>query len=286
METEKIRMLLQVLELGSLSAAAEKLGYTPSGLSRSIASLEQETGLTLLRRERRGVRPTAACDAMLPSMRRMLTAQEQVDQELAALLGLARGRLRIGSSYGSYFPMLARLVSEFSRQWPGIQVELFEGTSSELGDAVADGRADLALISRRNGDFDWIGWKKDQLMAVLPASHPLAGAPTFPLARFAGETFIEIHPDRETDNSRLFKQEGIVPRRRFSCGDTLAALSMVEVGLGITLVNALLLESWRGNTVALPLDPPRLVEIGVACAPKETRSPAAQKFLALLRQVS
>ena len=286
METEKIRVLLQVLELGTLSAAAEKLGYTPSGLSRSIASLEQETGLTLLIRERRGVRPTTACEEMLPSWRRLLAAQEQADQALAALLGLDRGRLRIGSSYGSYLPMLARLVSEFSRQWPGIRVELFEGTSSELGDAVADGQADLALISRRSGDFEWIGWKQEQLMAVLPTSHSLAGESAFPLERFAGESFIEIHPDRETDNSRLFLQENIVPRRRFSCGDTLAALSMVEVGLGITLVNALLLESWRGNTVALPLDPPRLVEIGVACAPKEIRSPAAEKFLSLLRQVS
>jgi DNA-binding transcriptional LysR family regulator len=286
METEKIRVLLQVLELGTLSAAAEKLGYTPSGLSRSIASLEQETGLTLLIRERRGVRPTTACEEMLPSWRRVLAAQEQADQALAALLGLDRGRLRIGSSYGSYLPMLARLVSEFSRQWPGIRVELFEGTSSELGDAVADGQADLALISRRSGDFEWIGWKQDQLMAVLPTTHPLAGESAFPLERFAGEAFIEIHPDRETDNSRLFRQEDIVPRRRFSCGDTLAALSMVEVGLGITLVNALLLESWRGNTVALPLDPPCLVEIGVACAPKEIRSPAAEKFLSLLRQVS
>lgn len=286
METEKIRVLLQVLELGSLSAAAEKLGYTPSGLSRSIASLEQESGLTLLIRERRGVRPTPACEAMLPSWRRVLSAQEQADQALAALLGLDRGQLRIGSSYGSYLPMLARLVSEFSRQWPGIRVDLFEGTSSELGDAVADGRADLALISRRSGDFDWIGWKKDQLMAVLPATHPLAGASSFPLSRFAGEPFIEIHPDRETDNSRLFKEEGILPRRRFSCGDTLAALSMVEVGLGITLVNALLLENWKGNTVALPLDPPCLVEIGVACAPKEIRSPAAQRFLSLLQQIS
>ncbi len=286
METEKIRVLLQVLELGTLSAAAEKLGYTPSGLSRSIASLEQETGLTLLIRERRGVRPTTACEEMLPSWRRLLAAQEQADQALAALLGLDRGRLRIGSSYGSYLPMLARLVSEFSRQWPGIRVELFEGTSSELGDAVADGQADLALISRRSGDFEWIGWKQEQLMAVLPTSHSLAGESAFPLERFAGESFIEIHPDRETDNSRLFLQENIVPRRRFSCGDTLAALSMVEVGLGITLVNALLLESWRGNTVALPLDPPCLVEIGVACAPKEIRSPAAEKFLSLLRQLS
>ena len=286
METEKIRVLLQVLELGTLSAAAEKLGYTPSGLSRSIASLEQETGLTLLIRERRGVRPTTACEEMLPSWRRLLAAQEQADQALAALLGLDRGRLRIGSSYGSYLPMLARLVSEFSRQWPGIRVELFEGTSSELGDAVADGQADLALISRRSGDFEWIGWKQEQLMAVLPTSHSLAGESAFPLERFAGESFIEIHPDRETDNSRLFLQANIVPRRRFSCGDTLAALSMVEVGLGITLVNALLLESWRGNTVALPLDPPCLVEIGVACAPKEIRSPAAEKFLSLLRQLS
>ena len=69
MDTEKCRALLAVLEAGSLSAAAEKLDYTPSGLSRMMAALEQELGFPLLSRSHNGVQPTRACRTLLPTLR-------------------------------------------------------------------------------------------------------------------------------------------------------------------------------------------------------------------------
>ena len=69
MDTEKCRALLAVLEAGSLSAAAEKLDYTPSGLSRMMAALEQELGFPLLCRSHNGVQPTRACRTLLPTLR-------------------------------------------------------------------------------------------------------------------------------------------------------------------------------------------------------------------------
>ena len=71
MDTEKCRALLAVLEAGSLSAAAEKLDYTPSGLSRMMAALEQELGFPLLSRSHSGVQPTRACRTLLPTLREL-----------------------------------------------------------------------------------------------------------------------------------------------------------------------------------------------------------------------
>ena len=121
-------------------------------------------------------------------------------------------------------------------------------------------------------------------MAVLPAGHPLAGAAAFPVSRFAEEDFIDILPGAETDNSRLFQRLGIRPRTRFTSGETMAALSLVEAGLGVTLVNRLLLERWQGKAAVLPLDPPADVEIGVALPSREGASPSARAFLKLLRE--
>ena len=282
MDTERIRILLKVLEEGSLSAAAEALGYTPSGISRSIAALEEEIGFPLLLRQRRGVLPTGACEEMLPAFRRSLAAAEQLHREAEARKGLHLGTLRIGSSYDSYFPYLTERIGAFSRRFPGVRIALFEDTSSALGAAVAEGRADLAVISRRDGEFDWLPLERDALLAVLPRNHPLAGAAAFPLERLSEEAYIEIHPGRETDNSRLLSALEIRPRVRFACGDSLAALSLVEAGLGVTLVNALLLENWHGRTAALPLEPPQELEIGIACPRTEALSPAAHEFLAML----
>ena len=283
METEKLAVLLDVLEDGSLSAAAERLGYTPSGISRLIASLEEETGFALLHRGRRGVRATAECERLLPHMRRILSAQEQYRQEAEAIVGLESGQLCIGSSYGSYYRTLARLVAGFCREHPGIRAELVEGTSSELAAAIQEGRGDLCVISRREGDFDWIGLRRDQLVAVLPVGHPLAGAPAFPVERFGREPFIEILPGKETDNSRLFAALHLNQEVRYTCADSYAALSLVEAGLGVTLVNAALLEGWQGRAVTLPLDPPQELELGIAIPSLPTASPAARKFIAYTR---
>ena len=282
MDTEKAEVLLRVLEAGSLSAAAERLGYTPSGVSRIVAALEAETGFPLLRREHRGVRPTAECERLLPHLHRLAAAQRQYDQEAAAILGLERGQLTVGSSYGSYVARLARAAAAFSREHPGVRVEIMTGSSTELGRALQEGRADLCVISRREGAFDWVPLQRDPLAAVVPADHPLAGGRAFPLERFSEEPFIDILPGEETDNSRLFREAHIQPRARFACRDSLSALTMVEAGLGVTLVNALLLEGWRGKTAALPLSPPQEVEIGIAVPSLEAVSPAGRRFLALL----
>ena len=203
MDTEKAEVLLRVLEAGSLSAAAERLGYTPSGVSRIVAALEAETGFPLLRREHRGVRPTAECEQLLPHLHRLAAAQRQYDQEAAAILGLERGQLTVGSSYGSYVARLARAAAAFSREHPGVRVEIMTGSSTELGRALQEGRADLCVISRREGAFDWVPLRRDPLAAVVPADHPLAGGGAFPLERFSEEPFIDILPGEETGGLSL-----------------------------------------------------------------------------------
>ena len=143
METEKLSLLLSALETGSLSAAAEQRGYTPSAVSRAVAALEEELGFPLLLRGRRGVFPTEDCARMLPHLRRILSAEAQFRQEAAAILGLEQGGLTIGCAYGSYLPMLAGLISRFAAAHPGIRVELLEGSSTEMSRAMAAGRGTL-----------------------------------------------------------------------------------------------------------------------------------------------
>ena len=283
METEKLRVLLTALDCGSLSAAAEKLGYTPSGVSRAVQALEEELGLELLRRTRWGVEATESCAQLLPRLRELVNAAEGLEQEARALKGLETGRLRIGSSYGSYSRALAALLTAYCRQHPGIRVETREGSSSALCQAMTEGQLDLCLISRREGDFDWLPLQTDPLLAVLPEDHPLAEAAGYPTERFREDPFIEILPGAETDNSRLFARLGIRPNVRYSSADDRTAMSLVEAGLGVTLVNRLLLQDWQGRVKGVPLSPPQQVEIGFAVPSLRHSSPAARGFLTFVR---
>lgn len=280
MDTEKCYALLRSIELGSLSAAAQELGYTVSGMSRLVLSLEDELGFRLLNRSRSGVVPTRECELLLPAMRELARWAESCRQLAGEVRGLETGRIRVGMSYPAYYPALGEAVSGFSREHPGVEIALFEGTSSVLAGALERREADFCVMSRRETGCAWTPLTTDSLAVWLPANHPLAHLAAYPAAELERETYIDISPGEETDNSRFLTERGINVRRRASTSDVYGALSLVGAGLGVALVNTLLA---RGidtghRAVLLPLDPPYLVEIGAAYHPPEEQSPAARRF--------
>ena len=284
MDTERINALLCAIEKGSLTATAEKLGYTTSGVSKMMAALEEEAGFPLLVRSRSGVVPTEECIRLLPLMQEMLTLADRYNQLSGEILGLTRGTIRIGTSYHAYYDWFAGLIAEFQRLYPGIEVQLIEGTSTELIEAIEEHRADLCIISRRQGKYDWIPLKQDELLACLPEKHPLAKGKTFPVEAFATEDFIELYPGKETDNSQMLQRNGIVPHVKYSTSDNYAAYAMVAAGLGITCTNAIIGESFKEGVKYLPLSPKQPVEIGIAIPKKKELSPAAKRFAELARE--
>ena len=280
MDTEKCHALLRSIELGSLSAAAQEPGYTVSGMSRLVLSLEDELGFRLLNRSRSGVVPTRECELLLPAMRELARWAESCRQLAGEVRGLETGRIRVGMSYPAYYPALGEAVSGFSREHPGVEIALFEGTSSVLAGALERREADFCVMSRRETGCAWTPLTTDSLAVWLPANHPLAHLAAYPAAELEREKYIERSPGEETDNSRFLAERGINVRRRASTSDVYGALSLVGAGLGVALVNTLLA---RGidtghRAVLLPLDPPYLVEIGAAYHPPEEQSPAARRF--------
>ena len=284
MDTERINALLCTIEERSLTAAAEKLGYTTSGVSRMMAALEEETGFPLLVRSRSGVVPTEECRLLLPLMQEILSLTGRYDQLAGELAGLTRGTIRIGTSYYAYYDWFAGLIAEFRRLYPGIEIQIIEGTSTELIGAMDEHRADLCIISRRQGKYDWIPLKQDELLACLPEKHPMAERKTFPVKAFATEDFIEIYPGKETDNSQMLQRNGITPRVKYSTSDNYAAYAMVAAGLGITCTNAIIGESFKEGVRYLPLSPKQPVEIGIATPEKKELSPAAKRFAEFARE--
>lgn len=123
MELDRYRALVCAIETGSLSAAAEALQYTPSGVSRMVAALEDETGVPLLLREHSGVRPTKECEKLLPAIRDLLHAGESCAQPSAQLRGLDIGRhgiqrvLFAARAHHIGFPRALRRHSGAAARW-------------------------------------------------------------------------------------------------------------------------------------------------------------------------
>ena len=286
MTADKFKVLLTVIDEGSLSAAAERLGYTPSGVSRMMAALEDDTGFKLLNRSKNGVAPTAECERLLPSVRNMVYYAEQYDQLASDILGLETGTITIGTSYGSYYRWMSELISKFTQAHPNIEVRFIHKNSTLLTDAVISHEADIGIVSYRPGKVKWTLLCEDPLVAWVPEGSPYIEKGYVPIEAFASEPYIEPYPGEDTDNARCFRELGIVPNVRYAVNDTYAAFCLVESGLGITMMNGLTKGDWEGRVAILPVKPARSISIGLISPADYEVSPAVKKFIRFMEHTN
>lgn len=280
MDTERFRLLMTAIDKGSLAGAAQNTDYTVSGISRSIATLEEELGFSLLHRSKQGVTPTAECVALLPAIRDLLFAQQKLSQTAQHIQGLECGTIVIGSAYSSYYRLLTQVTAAFRTQHPHIQFHFVSGASSELFSKLQHHQIDFALASKREGEFQWLSLLEDPQLAILPLHHPLAGCSAVPMEAFAEEPFIATYPDQETDHSRTLKKCAVQPNVQYTTTDISATYAMVAAGLGISMNNQINSQMDYPDVVHKPLFPAQTISIGIACT--NDLSPVAASFFEFL----
>ena len=280
MDTEKCAALLCVIESGSITAAAEKLGYTVSGMSRMMAAMETESGFPLLVRSKSGVVPTKDCIRLLPTVKELARLGGLYEECTFAVRGLETGVIRVGSVYSAYYDWLAQTIASFSALHPGIEIRFLQGSSSEFYAALAEHEVDFCIVSWREGDYDFYPLRRDPLVAWVPADHPRVKDGSYPLKDFVSEPYIDTYPGQETDNERAFRANGLSPHGQFLSVDIQATRAMVAAGLGVSLCNSILAHGLDLNGIAALETLPRCeIEIGIAAPRKAVRSPAAENFL-------
>lgn len=287
MDTARYRAFLTAVDTGSFTRAAEVLNYSTSGVSQLIQSLEQDLGLPLLTRSRRGVTPTPAGETLLPAIRAVVQQEERVLQTASDLNGLMTGEVRIAtySSISSHW--LPRVIKAFRRDYPNVQIHLMEGIRKEVLQWLSESRADVAFLSEVKGTpYDWIPLAEDPMIAILPPTHPMANGKSYPLSRVEEEAFIMPAMGKDDDLAELFSREGIEPQIAYSTMESFAAIAMIENGLGMTITNNLITENWQANVVKLPLDPPRSITMGILLPDRSTLSPAAKIFVQYARRLA
>lgn len=279
MDTEKYKALVCAIDMGSLTAAADRLGYTPSGISRSVAAVEEQFGFPLLIRAKSGVTPTEDCNQVLPIIRNLLRIEEQLQQTADRICSLETGSVTVGCAYAVYDPLLSKEIVAFRKLYPKINIRLIEGTSSELFHRLMLHELDFCIISQRENMPVFYPLCRDSICAWVPASHPAAARGMYSVSDLLSDEYIELFPGLETDNSIFLERNKLLPNVCAGTSDIYAAYAMVEAGLGVVLINTLLSHRWQGKVEALPLDRSSDFEIGVASNAEEECSPAAKEFL-------
>lgn len=266
MNTIKCQIFLKAVELGSITRAAEDMGYTQSAVSRSIADLEREWNVTLLTRNKDGVVLTTQGESLLPDIQALCNAQRTLETQVSALHGLTSGTLRVGTFTSVSIHWLPGIMKEFLALYPGIRFQLVSRWEfTEVEELVRRGLVDCGFLGLPAGDsLDISFLQRDRLLAVLPPDHPLAGAPYYPMARLTQDPFILIQENWDMEISRIFQEEGLRPNVQYTLSDDFAILAMVEQGLGVSILSEMLVRSTSRHVAAIPLERPRYREIGLA----------------------
>lgn len=279
MSISKYEAFIKVVELGSLTLAAEELSCTQSAVSHSISMLEKECGFSVLIRSRAGVKLTDAGERILPAVRNILTQTEQFKQICASIRGLDAGTVRVGSFTSVAVHWLPRVIKEFQKDYPQVDFKLLNGDYHDVEKWLSEGSVDLGFVSMPiNLNCSCTPLMTDRLFAVLPVDHRFADYPKFPLALCADEPFISLLESSDHDARRALDAAGVKPNIKFSTKDDYAIIAMVEQGLGISILPELLLKGRHDNIKILELVPEAKRIIGMAVPHSSSSSPATKRF--------
>jgi len=264
METNKIRALLVALDTGSLMKASEILGYTSSGITHMMNSLEQELGVVLLDRSPAGVRATEECDQLLPWFTKIIEDENSMHDELD-LIGQQKKRLiKLGLFSSTSRNMVPQIIKEYTASHPDTAFQLLVCNVEEITDALSSERVDAAICSEiKAAKFKFFPIKTDNYYAILPPEHPMATRESIDFKDLEDETFIVSPYGTDFDFDYELMKRGMHPKISMMPIDDPAILSMVSCGLGVSVLSDLMIEGYYSDVAIVPLNPPITRTLGV-----------------------
>jgi hypothetical protein len=279
-ESARCKAFMYAADTGSFTKAAERLNYTPSGVSQLVGALENETGLTLLRRTRKGVTLTPDGEILLPAVREFLEKENRIYELAAEVKGLLVGSVTIAAYSSISTHWLPEVIRDFEQNYPQIEIRLMEGIRQEVTRWLDEKKADIGFLSYQEPmPYEWTPLDYDEMLAVLPKDHLYASKESYPLINCETDSFIMPALGRDDDVVSLFERNGIKLNIHFTTLENFATMAMIEKGLGMSVMNNLITEKWNCDIVKIPVDPPSRITLGLAVPSYKQASPAVKRFI-------
>jgi DNA-binding transcriptional LysR family regulator len=287
----RLRVLSEVVRRGSFSGAAEALSYTQSAVSQAIARLEAETGTALIVRDRAGVRPTAAGASLVEHAEGIFGRIEAAEADLAAVLGIRGGRLRMASFPSAGATLMPLAIARFRERHPDVALTLAEGEPEEIAPRLRAAEFDLALLFEFPGARERHGARlrtklllDDPMLVALPAEHALADKPALSLADLSDEDWVQTSATSPCARHvvRSCLAAGFEPKVTFESDDYETVQGLVAAGVGVALIPRLAVTHVHPGIVVRSLAPRSPARRVVAATLAAGALPAAQSMVAIL----
>ena len=280
MSIRKYIAYLRTIETGSITQAANELGYTQSAVSKMISDLESEWQITLLTRNHTGIEITSEGQELLPSLHEIVKNYTDLKFAVSELHGVQSGLLRLGCFTSLATSALPLVLRPFHEKYPNIGIQLFNGEYNEISDWLRRGMIDCGFLALpTSNNFETTYLFQDSLVAVLPPEHPMVHQPCYPVSRLPFESFVKLKELQDYEINRFLDHLATCPKTTYEVTGDVALLAMVECGLGMSIVHDLILRPMRYHIVRLPLDITQFREVGIAVKRGSTPSAVTHMFI-------
>ena len=283
MSISQYQAFLKTIELGNLTRAAEDLGYTQSGITHLLNSLESDCNLKLLVREKSGAYATADGEELMPYFEEICQSYDNLYRKLNDIHRLESGLIRISTFTSVSVQWLPSIIAKFEKDYPLVRFELLHGSDIESEDWVRSGRVDCAFMSlSEETPFVTYPLHKDPMVAVVPADHPLAAEEKIAIDDLVKYDYIKLNDSSFSDVSEIaevFNKHKVKPNVRFAEMNDYAVVAMVEKGLGVTLLPQMIVEKTSRNIAIRPLVSGEQRTLGIAVKNQNHLTASTKEFI-------
>lgn len=267
-----------VAEQQSFKKAADILGLTPSAVSHTIATMEGELGFCVLNRSKTGVTLTNYGEHLLPYVNAVINSDESLQQTIAEFNGLKQGKVKIGCFSSVCTNWMPDIMNSFEQKYPGITIEVFQGTYDDVVYWIKNGVVDLGFLSVSSAaDIPIEPLYKDQLLCVLPkGTKRKTDTDYMDVDEMRNHQFVTQRESTDADIQKFLKDNMLNVQSNYHVVDDLSTIVMVANGFGICLMPELVMNDIPYEVDCYPIKPDAYRIIGIATLNPNFMAPAVR----------
>lgn len=269
-----------VADIGSFHKAADILGLTPSAISHTISSMENELGFSVLTRNKNGIKLTNYGEHLLPYVNAVLNSDESLQQVIHEMNGLKIGKVKIGVFSSVCTNWLPDILSSFKEKYEDITIEVFQGTYDDVAFWIKNGVVDLGFLSVSSAkDIPIEPLYRDPLLCVLPKGTKDLTHPDYvDIAEMRKHQFVTQRDSTDADIQNFLKENKLRIQSNYHVVDDLSTVKLVEKGFGICLMPELVMQDMTYDVDVYPIQPDSARIIGLACMTPNFMAPAVRSM--------
>lgn len=287
MDSKKLEILTIAADLGSFTKASEVVGYTQSGLTHMMDTLEKEVGFPLLQRNHNGIQLTDQGMELMPAIRDFLRANANLENQINHIAAQKKEVIRIAAYSSIAMHWIPELLYRFKRICPKVNVDLrMVDDALEPFELLESGQTDVIFASKQsNSNCNWVPLYDEKMYAILPKDYPINGKTSFPIQEFEGQEFLMPYGKFDIDVKAAIRPLGIQLNMQTPRVDDETLIRMVGHGLGVSMMTELMIRGRTDDVLCIPVSPVVIRQLGMGTLSQRKETENIQKLKECMQQV-